>query len=127
MNTVQEAFYQNDFVRVMALVTKQLAVDLGGKVAPHQKAFEDAEATLSALRMAGHQEPVDLQQKTLESLLEFKAQMESVKTEAQSNLGLSDDLQSALGVDAEREQSKLDVANQWIFAIDQVLASQGGA
>lgn len=126
MSTADDAFYQNDCVRVMAQITKQLALDTNSKVAPHLEALNKAETTLAALVNAGQVPPTDLAIKTNEYVQAIKNGYEAAKATAESNLALPPEVQSALGINPDREQANLDIANQWLFAIDQVWTPGGG-
>lgn len=126
MSAADDAFYQNDCVRAMALITKRLALDTNSKIAPHQDAFDAAEATLTALTGAGQVPPADLATKTDEYVQAVKDGYEAAKVAAEANLALPPEVQQALGINPEREQATLDVANQWLFAIDQAWTPGGG-
>jgi len=126
MSAVDDAFYQNDCVRVMAQITKQLAIDTNGKIAPQQDALDGAEATIASLVAAGQVPPADLATKTDEYVQGVKDSYEAAKAASEASLALPVEVQSALGIIPEREQARLDIANQWLFAIDQAWTPGGG-
>lgn len=126
MSAADTAYYQNDCVRAMALITMQLATDINGKLAPQQAAFDAAEATIASLTAAGQVPPADLDTKTDEYVQAVKNGYLAAKAAAEANLALPVEVQNALGINQDREQTTLDTANQWLFAIEQAWTPGGG-
>jgi hypothetical protein len=126
MSIIDDGYYQNDCVRAMAEITKQLATDIGGKVAPQQAALDTAEATIAALDAAGETPPADLQTKTDEFVQSLKDGYEATKAKADADLALDPAVQVALGINVLAATECSGRCQQWIDAIDAAW-TPGGA
>jgi hypothetical protein len=125
MSTIDEGYYQNDCVRVMAEITKQLASDIGGKIQPQQEALDAAEATLAALDAAGETAPADLQAKTDEYVQAVRDGYEAAKAQADADLALPADIQAALNINVPAATECSSRCQQWLDAIDLVWTPGG--
>lgn len=127
MTMIDDAFYQNDFVRVMGEIGKALALDIGMKVEPHQNSIETAEAKIAALVAAGHTPPADLATSTDGAVQAVRDDYEAAKAQAEANLALDAATQDALGIRVDAEQRTVQVADEWLAAIDAVWTPGGGS
>jgi len=118
MSTADDAYYQQDCVRVMAEITKRLAQDINIKIEPQQAALDGATAMLAALDAGGGTAPADLQTKTDEYVQAVRDGYVAAKATADANLALSPEVQDALNIDAAAQQHHSDLAQEWIAAID---------
>jgi len=127
MSTINDAYYQNDCVRVMAEVTKQLVSDIGGKVVPQQETLDAAEATIAALDAAGETPPADLQAKTDEYVQAVRDGYVEIKAKADADLALDPAVQAALNIDVLAAAERSGRCQEWITAIDAVWTPGGGS
>lgn len=127
MTAIDDAYYQNDFVRQMALIGQQLAADIGAKVKPHKDAHDDAVAKIAALDAAGHSAPADLSTSTDTAVQAVRDDYEFALATANANLALDSSVQSALGVIPDLEAQRAQVASEWLAAIDAVWTPAGGS
>ena len=126
MSIVDDGYYQNDCVRVMAEVTKQLATDIGAKIQPQQEALDRAEAAIAALDAAGETPPADLQTKTDEFVQSLRDGYEATKAKAAADLALDPAVQAALEINVLAVTECAGRCQQWIDAIDAAW-TPGGA
>jgi hypothetical protein len=122
---LDDAFYQQDIVRVMSLITARLAADLGAKVDPHEQAHDQAVRILAELDAVGHR-PADLAAKTDEYVQDVRDTCVAAVENAEARLALPPSLLEALGIDAAAEKATKDQAAAWLAAIDAVWKPGGG-
>jgi hypothetical protein len=118
MSTVDTAYYQSDCVRVMGEVTKNVATMLGSPTAAHQKAIDDAVASIAALDAAGETAPADLQAATDAYVQNVKDGCISQRDQMNEILSLPASAQDALGYDVASVVTSRDRCDEWITAID---------
>jgi hypothetical protein len=122
---LDDAFYQQDIVRVMSLITARLAEDIGAKVDPHKQAHDQAVRILAELDAVGHR-PADLAAETDRYVQEIRDTYAAAVEDAEAKLALPPSLLEALGIDVEAEKATRDQAAAWLAAIDAVWKPGGG-
>jgi len=118
MSTVDTAYYQSDCVRVMGGITKNVATMLGSPTVAHQKAIDDAVASIAALDAAGETAPADLQAVSDAYVQNVRDGCISQRDQMNEILSLPASAQDALGYDVAFVVTSRDRCNEWITAID---------
>ena len=125
MSHLDEAFYQQDEVRMLATVTLELATLMGASPEPQQAALDQAEAALAELVAGGHPPPADLAAKTAERIDAERVGWAAIVAELDELLALPADVQAALGVDVAATTKRRAEAQMWVDAIDAVWPEGG--
>jgi hypothetical protein len=102
----------------MGEVTKNVATMLGSPTAAHQKAIDDAVASIAALDAAGETAPADLQAATDAYVQNVKDGCISQRDQMNEILSLPASAQDALGYDVASVVTSRDRCDEWITAID---------